>query len=232
MNDSARARLVSTIFAGTAPSYDEIAAAASLGEDRRWKEALLSHLDAPGRVLDLACGTGILSFMIRDRFPGAEVVGLDVSAAHLDAARDRARLRRDGGVRFVLGAAESVALPGQFEAVTSCYLPKYADLPLLVSRVAECLSSGGLVAMQDFTYPEHPVVQKAWERHFDRLQELARDKWPEAIRMFDLLPDVIRKSTWVNDLVRLLLAQGFEGVEVKRLTWGAAAMVLGRRPCR
>lgn len=232
MNDLAPASLVSAIFDGTARSYDEIVAAATRGADRQWKEALLAHLDAPGRVLDLACGTGILCFMIRDRFPETEVVGVDVSAAHLDAALERARLRRDDRVRFVLGPAESVAPAGQFDAVTSCYLPKYADLPRLVSRIAGSLNPGGLVVMQDFTYPEHPVVRKAWERHFNRLQALARTEWPEAIRMFDLLPNVIRTSAWVKELAMLLVAHGFEGVQVERLTWGTAALVLGRRPRR
>jgi demethylmenaquinone methyltransferase / 2-methoxy-6-polyprenyl-1,4-benzoquinol methylase len=228
MNDAALPSLVSAIFHGTARSYEDIVAAATRGADRQWKEALLGHLDAPGRVLDLACGTGILSFMIRNRFPESEVVGVDISAAHLGIAIELAHLRRDHHVRFVLGSAESIAPAERFDAVTSCYLPKYANLPRLVPRIARSLNPGGIVVMQDFTYPEHPVIQKAWERHFSQLQALARTEWPEAIRMFDLLPDVIRSSAWVEELAMSLAANGFEDIHVERLTWGTSALVLGR----
>ncbi len=216
---------------GTAEAFDEILLAATRGADRRWKEALLAHLDAPARVLDLASGTGTLTFMIRDRFPEAEVVGVDVSATRLDHALKRAHLRRDHRVRFVLGSFERVVPAGRFDAVTSCYLPKHADLPRLVSRLRSFLNPGGLVVMHDLTYPEHPVVRKAWERHFRRLCHTALSEWPAAIRLFDELPEIVRRSSWVEELTMLLVAHGFSGVAVERLDRGTSALVLGRLPC-
>ncbi|MHB1046962.1 MAG: class I SAM-dependent methyltransferase [Thermoanaerobaculia bacterium] len=215
----------------SADSYDEVLLAATRGADRRWKEALLAHLDAPARVLDLACGTGTLTFMIRDRFPEAEVVGVDVSVAHLDHALKRAHLRRDHRARFVLGSVERAAPAGRFDAVTSCYMPKYVDLPRLVSRLGSFLNPGGLVAMHDLTYPEQPVVRKAWERHFQRLQLTARAEWPAAMAVFDHLPEIVRDSDWVEELMMLLVAHGFTGVAVERLSRGTSALVLGRLPC-
>ena len=224
-------RIAAELSDSTAEAYDEILFAATRGADRRWKEALLAHLDAPARVLDLGCGTGTLTFMIRDRFPEAEVVGVDASAARLDHALKRAHLRRDYRVRFVLGSFERVVSAGRFDAVTSCYLPKHADLPRLVSRLRSFLNPGGLVVMHDLTYPEHPVVRKAWERHFQRLRQTALNEWPAAIRVFDELPEIVRGSSWVEELTMLLIAHGFSGVAVERLGRGASALVLARLPC-
>lgn len=222
--------LAADFLADTAETYDEILFAATRGADRRWKEALLAHLDAPARVLDLACGTGTLTFMIRDRFPEAEVIGMDVSVARLDHALKRAHLRRDHRARFVLGSFERVVPDGRFDAVTSCYLPKHADLPRLVSRLRSFLNPGGLVVMHDLTYPDHPVVRKAWERHFRRLRDTALNEWPEAIRAFDELPEIVRLSRWVEELTMLLVAHGFSGVAVERLDRGTSALVLARLP--
>ncbi|MBI5446132.1 MAG: methyltransferase domain-containing protein [Deltaproteobacteria bacterium] len=223
-------RIVAELSDGTAEAYDEILFAATRGADRRWKEALLAHFDAPARVLDLACGTGTLTFMIRDRFPEAEVVGMDVSVERLDHALKRAHLRRDHRARFVLGSFERVVHAGRFDAVTSCYLPKHADLPRLVSRLRSFLNPGGLVVMHDLTYPEHPVVRKAWTRHCQRLRNTALNEWPAAIRVFEELPDIVRRSTWVDELTMLLVAHGFSGVAVERLGRGTSALVLGRLP--
>ena len=223
--------LAADFLADTAEAYDEILFAATRGADRRWKEALLAHLDAPARVLDLACGTGTLTFMIRDRFPEAEVVGVDDSVARLDHALKRAHLRRDHRTRFVLGSFERLVPAGRFDVVTSCYLPKHADLPRLVSRLSSFLNPGGLVVMHDLTYPEHPVVRKAWERHFRRLRHTALTEWPAALRVFDELPEIVRRSAWVEELTMLFVAHGYSGIAVERLGRGTSALVLARLPC-
>lgn len=230
MSDTPTSKPARAIYDGTAETYDEIVTSATRGLDRQWKEALLSQLDNPRRVLDLACGTGMLTFMIRDRYPGAQVVGVDVSAAHLDVAIGRACLRRDEGVRFLLGSAEDVNPVGHFDVIASCYLSKYAELPRLIARLGRLLEPGGTVIMHDFTYPEHPVVRKAWERHFERLLVGARTDWPEAQRMFELLPRVIRESSWVDNLAILLGAHGFDGIQVDTLSRGCAAIVRGTWP--
>ena len=84
--------------------------------------------------------------------------------------------------------------------------------------------------MHDLTYPDHPVVRKAWERHFRRLRDTALNEWPEAIRAFDELPEIVRLSRWVEELTMLLVAHGFSGVAVERLDQGTSALVLARLP--
>ena len=58
--------LVEKFFAGTAGSYDFIVDTTTLGADRRWKRRIVESIP-PGaaRILDLASGTGILTFRAR-----------------------------------------------------------------------------------------------------------------------------------------------------------------------
>jgi trans-aconitate 2-methyltransferase len=48
------------------------------------------HADRPARVVDLGCGPGNLTATLAERWPGAEVVGLDASADMLAKAADHA----------------------------------------------------------------------------------------------------------------------------------------------
>src|ERR1700757_4531920 len=56
------------------------------------------ELAAPGRIVDLGCGPGNSSGLLRERWPGAGITGLDSSAGMLEAAR-----RDYPSVEFVLG---------------------------------------------------------------------------------------------------------------------------------
>ena len=79
------------LFAEVAPRYDFITRALSFGRDRAWKRDLIAALpDTAAPVcLDLACGTGDLAQALARRYPGATVVGLDLTASMLDLAVQR-----------------------------------------------------------------------------------------------------------------------------------------------
>ena len=83
-----KSRYVRRLFSTIADRYDFITVLLSYGQDRRWKRRLVSMAPIrPGvRVLDLACGTGDITYAVQDA--GASSVGLDITAAH---GRARAR---------------------------------------------------------------------------------------------------------------------------------------------
>ncbi|HEY8830838.1 MAG TPA: class I SAM-dependent methyltransferase, partial [Candidatus Limnocylindria bacterium] len=78
------------MFTGIGDTYDRVATVLSLGQDPRWRRALVASVDAkPGElVLDVATGTGMVAAALRERYR-CRVVGLDQSADMLDRARDR-----------------------------------------------------------------------------------------------------------------------------------------------
>ena len=82
-------RYVRQLFATIADRYDFITGFLSYGQDRRWKRQLirLARLQSSDRVLDLACGTGDLTFAAAPHVHRA--VGLDVTFRMLQLARQR-----------------------------------------------------------------------------------------------------------------------------------------------
>src|ERR1035437_7495085 len=78
------------IFTGIAVSYDRVANVLSLGQDPRWRRALVDAIDArpTDRVLDVATGTGMVAQALHDRY-GCAVVGFDQSEDMLRLARTR-----------------------------------------------------------------------------------------------------------------------------------------------
>jgi ubiquinone/menaquinone biosynthesis C-methylase UbiE len=79
---------------------------------------------SPGqRVLDVACGTGLVAFdAARAVGESGQVLGVDISGHMVDAARERANLQRLSNVRFARMEAEQLALPDAGFDVALCAL--------------------------------------------------------------------------------------------------------------
>ncbi len=99
--------------------------------DRREKEAVLDALSPleDRRVLEIACGTGRFTTMLAER--GADVVGLDISAAMLQRGREKARLQgMSDRLEFLRGDAGRLPFPDDhFDTVIAMRFFHLADDP-------------------------------------------------------------------------------------------------------
>ena len=130
-------------FGGNAESYDHIARVSTLGLDGWWKRKILKKIPkAPDRILEQACGTGILTCKIARLFPACRVIGVELHDAYLDIARKKVRDLGLSNVEFIHGRAEDVILDGEFDCIVSDYLAKYVDLDLLVAHALENAAQG------------------------------------------------------------------------------------------
>jgi len=202
----------------------------TFGIDSLWKQEILLKIPPSKRVLDLACGTGILSFAIKKKYPGCEVIGVDITEGYLEVARRKAAERAVSGLSFVRSSAEDFFSDKAFDAVTTSYLPKYADLPRLVRNVGKMLRPGGVFLLHDFTYPSSKLLQRLFEAYFNCAQPIGSWFYPEWKEVLLELPKVIRKSPWVSELTDSLRREGFLEIAVQSLTLQGAALVSAKRP--
>jgi len=112
------------------------------GADPEYEDQILPlvarHVQGARRVLDVGCGEGQVARRIAGT--GAEVVGVDPTAAQVEMARQRA-----GGPRYVRAGAE--ALPcrdGSFDTVVVCLALEHVDaFETAIDEVARVLEPGG-----------------------------------------------------------------------------------------
>ncbi len=221
--------LASEFFAGNAASYDDVVRVTTLGNDHKWKKKILAHLSSPTRVLDLACGTGIVTFAIRDQFPQCELVGVDLTADYLEIAQQRAKATGHSNLTFVHSAAEHFTDDVPFDAIVSSYLAKYADIETLTANAAAMLQPGGILLMHDFTYPHNAIIAWLWERYFPVLRWMPSRNLRQWLIAFKGLPTLVRESTWVADLRTAMQQHGFTDIRTESLSMGTAAIVTASR---
>jgi ubiquinone/menaquinone biosynthesis C-methylase UbiE len=107
----------------------------------------------PGdRVLDVACGTGIVARHVAALHDGrALVTGIDVSPGMLDVARDRAA-SEGRAIEWVEGPAEDLPFPdGAFDLVTCQFgLMFFTDRRAALAEMHRVLAPGGRLAIHVF----------------------------------------------------------------------------------
>ena len=124
-------RFARSLFAGVPTRYDRLAAVLSLGQDRRWRRAMVDRvIDGPARVLDVATGPAGVALQLAER-TGAHVLGVDLSEPML--RRGQANVRTAGRqeqITLVLARAEELPFAdSEFDALTFTYLLRYVSGP-------------------------------------------------------------------------------------------------------
>lgn len=164
---SDRKRGALALFAPLPRRYDLLSAALSLGQDPRWRRAMVARIDARStdRVLDVATGTGLVARALVTRY-GCSVVGLDQSAEMLAGAR-QALVRRPelaARIRLVEGQAERLPFgDAEFDHLTFTYLLRYVDDPAAtLTELARVVKPGGRIAAVEFGLPDPPLWRPLW----------------------------------------------------------------------
>jgi len=214
-------------FKGTSTSYDTVVNITTFGQDAIWKKAILDLVPKGNyRVLDLACGTGILTLAIASKV--AHVVGVDLMEENIRIAKKKTKQSGINNVTFCVSAAETIPKPdNDFDYVTASYLPKYCNIGLVVIEAARVLKDNGTLIMHDFTYPRGAVMKGLWNTYFKMLR-VAGLFTPSWRPVFNELDGVIRHSNWKDELMQAMDSHGFRDVQCRNLTHDTAAIVWGK----
>jgi trans-aconitate 2-methyltransferase len=141
---------------------------------------LTAQIDAPapGTVVDLGCGSGELTLVLAERWPGARVHGVDSSAEMI------ARAPVAPNLGFSVGSAEDFDANGTDVLVSNAMLQWVPDHQDLLVRWSRQLAPGGRLAFQvpaNFTAPSHRLMRELAESLTwrDRLEGVLRG--PESV---------------------------------------------------
>jgi trans-aconitate 2-methyltransferase len=166
--------------------------------------------DEPGVVVDAGCGPGNLTATLRERWPGARVLGVDSSADMVEAAvRDHGR---DERVTFERADLRDWPLPADTDVVIcNATLQWVPDHEHVLARWAASLRPGGWIAMQvpgNFDAPSHRSIAEVrsrprWRQRLGSLEARASVAEPEAYLAL-LAAHRFRADVWETTYLHVL----------------------------
>jgi ubiquinone/menaquinone biosynthesis C-methylase UbiE len=138
-------------------TYDTVSAWASPPNERWIRQQLVHEIDRGAtatlqQILDLGCGTGSQTLMLKQALPTAKITGLDLSPHMLWMADYKAR-QAGLSIAWLQGLAEATSLPAEsFDLITVCFL--FHETPPSIARsiLTECyrlLRTGGRILILD-----------------------------------------------------------------------------------
>ncbi len=108
-------------------------------------------------VLDLACGTGTMSLLLKSR--GYNVTGVDISEEMLSVAAHKAQ----GSIPFIKAKMQDISLAQPLDACVCCldsinHLDDIDEVRKTFLRVHDCLKEGGIFIFDANTVYKHEKI--------------------------------------------------------------------------
>jgi demethylmenaquinone methyltransferase / 2-methoxy-6-polyprenyl-1,4-benzoquinol methylase len=212
---------VAAMFDEVAARYDRTNDVLSLGQDRRWRRAVVQALDVrPGeRLLDLAAGTGTSTEPFADA--GVLAVPCDFSLGMLKVGRGR---RPDLG--FVAGDATRLPFAdGAFDAVTISFgLRNVGDVDAALAEMRRVTRHGGRLVVCEFSHPTWSPFRAVYTGYLMRALPAVARRVSSSPDSYVYLAESIRAWPDQPALARGMAAAGWSDVEYRNLSGGIVAL--------
>jgi len=231
-----KAKFVRIIFTDVEKEYDALLRWMTLGFDWVWRRMIFSKMDFSRDmiVLDLACGTGLVTFeLCRLVRPTDLILGVDLSPAMLRVAnRKKQNVPLACDVGFVRATGEFIPLrSGAINYVTVCLaLRNFADKISVFRESLRVLTHDGWFLSLDFIVPENHTIWRLYRFHIfhvlPTIGSLVSEYWK---RTLTYLAITISKSSPPNEICQTLSNIGFANTFLERVTLGVVALVGGQK---
>ncbi|MDE0751354.1 MAG: bifunctional demethylmenaquinone methyltransferase/2-methoxy-6-polyprenyl-1,4-benzoquinol methylase UbiE [Planktomarina sp.] len=230
--EAEKAIKVQSVFNSVAGKYDIMNDVMSMGIHRIWKEAMMDWLaPRPGqKLLDVAGGTGDISFKFLNRAGSGHATVLDITENMLIAGRKRAEADKMlNSIDWVVG--DAMALPfadNSFDVYTISFGIRNVTRPQeALNEAFRVLRPGGRLMVLEFNQIPVPLVQKAYDIYsfnvIPRMGKLiANDR-----ESYQYLVESIRNFPDQETFLSMVREAGFENTNYRNLSLGIAALHSG-----
>lgn len=230
--ESEKAGRVRGVFGSVASKYDVMNDAMSLGIHRIWKDAMMDWLAprAGQRLLDVAGGTGDISFRFLKRAGYGHATVLDLTEPMLVEGRKRAEAESMAdSLDWVVGDAMALPFPNaSFDVYTISFGIRNVTRPQeALNEAFRVLKPGGRLMVLEFSQIPNELMQKVYDLYsfniIPRLgQMIANDR-----DSYQYLVESIRKFPDQETFLGMVRQAGFEQAKYRNLSMGIACLHSG-----
>ena len=206
------------MFGGIARRYDLANHTLSCGIDFYWRKRAANTVAnwRPGKILDLATGTGDLALALQKKLPDAEVTGVDFLPEMLELAQ------RKGVRQTILADAMKLPFPNDsFDCVTIAFgLRNMENCRGALAEMARVLRRDGHLLVLEFSLPTISIVRTIYRFYLHRCLPMLGSFLTGRKSAYDYLGDSIEEFPSGCAMIDLIEASGFRRATLQPLSFG------------
>ena len=223
---------VQGVFSSVATKYDIMNDVMSAGVHRIWKDAMMDWLAprAGQRLLDVAGGTGDISFRFLKRAGSGHATVLDLTEPMLVEGRQRAEAGAMADkLDWVVGDAMSLPFADNtFDVYTISFGIRNVTRPQkALDEAYRVLRPGGRLMVLEFSQLPNPAMQAAYDAYSFNIIPKMGELIAQDRESYQYLVESIRKFPDQETFLRMVRSAGFEYAKYRNLTMGVACLHSG-----
>ena len=220
---------ITRLFSDGSREYDFLLKILSLGRDAFWRRTAINRADVRcgDMVLDIACGTGLLTYSFARK--GVLVIGVDVTREMILKSMELPEFQLYD-VEFVQARAENLPLrTGVFDAATiSLAMRNVSSQTETLAEMGRCVKQGHKVLSLDFAKPKSGVFRPFYYFYIFRvLPALGLTISRHWNLIFTYLANSIDLSRDPEDIQKTMETAGLSETSSEKMTHGVVALVSG-----
>ncbi|MCR5845983.1 MAG: ubiquinone/menaquinone biosynthesis methyltransferase [bacterium] len=227
---------VKRIFSEISGKYERFNAISSLGTYKIWLASLVNSLDIEptDTVLDIAGGTGDVSFAIAKIKKPAYILCTDLVEEMLDVARAHHASGKGAGVAMEFAVADAQDLPiadNSFDFVTVAYgIRNMPQRQKALSEAFRVLKPRGTFACLEFSTPQNSAWNAIYTIYRKKVLPFIGERLTGHGDDFAYLSDSIASFPDQLAFAEMIEAAGFADVRWKNHSGGIAAIHIAHKP--
>lgn len=216
------------MFGEIAPRYDRANRLLSMRMDRHWRKfAAKQLLEKPGRVLDIASGTGDLALDLR-KYGGHKIVSLDFTFEMLAWGREKLT-----GKVMAQVCGDALSLPcgdATFDAACVAFgVRNFANPESGLREMVRVVRPGGAVGILEFSQPKGPF-NRVYQFYFRRILPVIGGLVSGSRAPYEYLPASVGEFPEGEGFLKLLEAAGLTQLSARKLSGGIVTFYRGTKP--
>lgn len=233
----AKADLVKDIFSNVAKKYDLMNDLMSGGVHRIWKNKMMKEIEAKSKsaelkVIDVAGGTGDIAFRIKKKYPTAKIDVVDINQEMLDVGKERAvDLNLFSNLEFTCCDGEKLSFTDEtFDFFTIAFgIRNFTNIDKGLSEAYRVLKPGGKFICLEFSKVNDYFLQKIYDIYSFKLIPKIGEVVLKDRESYQYLVESIRKFPPQETFKNMIKDAGFKHASYQNLTFGTAAIHVGRK---
>ena len=230
--EAKKAGKVQNVFTSVASKYDIMNDIMSVGIHRIWKEAMMDWLaPRPGQsLLDVAGGTGDISFKFLKRAGSGHATVLDITENMLIEGRKRAETDQIlDSLDWIVGDAMSLPFAdNSFDVYTISFGIRNVTQPQeALNEAFRILRPGGRLMVLEFSQIPVPLAQKAYDLYSFNVIPTMGKLITNDRSSYQYLVESIRKFPDQETFLSMVQHAGFKNTSYRNLSLGIVALHSG-----